>query len=346
MQQLVFVRPRQVEWQEAPEPCLQGPGEALVRPLAVATCDLDGAILQGQAPFAGPFALGHECIARVLEVGRDVTSIAPGDLVVVPFQIACGTCVPCRRGLTATCAAVPRVSMYGLGQAGGEYGGALSDVLRVPFADEMLLPCPPGVSPLALPSAGDNVADGWRAVAPALGQLPGASVLILCGPGSSSIPLYATQMARALDAGRVDVAAVRAQTVDLARSFGADSSLVNGWLKRLGSYDITVDASNDPEGLACAVRSTVAGGVCTSVSIYFDDGVALPLLEMYTKGITFVTGRVNSRAVLPEVLRLIAEQRIDPALVTTETAPWHEAPTALLSYTTKLVLYRVLPAPG
>ena len=58
------------------------------------------------------------------------------------------------------------------------------------------------------------------------------------------------------------------------------------------------------------------------------------------KGISFHTGRVHSRAVLPEVLALLAERRFDPDLVTTERASWNEAPEALLQYTTKLVVER------
>ena len=60
--------------------------------------------------------------------------------------------------------------------------------------------------------------------------------------------------------------------------------------KRVGSYAITVDASADPEGLALALRSTAPDGICTSTAIYFGEQPTLPLLEMYTKGITFKTG--------------------------------------------------------
>ena len=103
-------------------------GEALVRLVAVATCDLDAEIIAGWTPFAGPFAFGHEFVAEVLEVGSDVHHVCPGQLAVVPFQISCGECARCRRGLTANCTAVPNLSMYGFG---GNRGGALSDVVRV-----------------------------------------------------------------------------------------------------------------------------------------------------------------------------------------------------------------------
>ena len=65
MRELTFVGPGKVEWRDAPAPVLDGPNQALVRPIAVATCDLDVMLLRGNAPmFGANFPLGHECIAR------------------------------------------------------------------------------------------------------------------------------------------------------------------------------------------------------------------------------------------------------------------------------------------
>ena len=71
MRQLNFIEPGRAEWQEAPDPALEGPGEALVRPLAVAMCDLDAWVMRGTVPFEGPFALGHEFVGEVVEAGED-----------------------------------------------------------------------------------------------------------------------------------------------------------------------------------------------------------------------------------------------------------------------------------
>ncbi len=78
MRQLVYVKPGVVEWKDAPEPRLEAPSDAIVRPVAVAVCDLDVALLRGRAPFAGPFALGHEFVAEVVEVGNAVAEFRPG----------------------------------------------------------------------------------------------------------------------------------------------------------------------------------------------------------------------------------------------------------------------------
>lgn len=90
MRHLTFLGPRHVEWRDAPEPTLQGDAEALVRPIAVATCDLDAAIVRGQSPFTAPFALGHEFIAEVLETGVAVRTVSPGTVWRYPSSLAAG----------------------------------------------------------------------------------------------------------------------------------------------------------------------------------------------------------------------------------------------------------------
>src|SRR5712692_5255867 len=136
MRQLTYVGPDKLEWWDVPEPTLKEARDALVRPLTVSNCDLDPATIRGLTQFSAtaPFPLGHEFTAEVVEVGDDVRSVRPGDRVVVSFQICCGACGRCRRGLTGFCEAVPRGSMYGFGPLAGEWGGALSDLVRVPYA--------------------------------------------------------------------------------------------------------------------------------------------------------------------------------------------------------------------
>ncbi len=101
MRQLTFIKPGKLEWWDVPEPRSTSALQALVEPIAVASCDLDKPILHGEAPFRGPFAFGHEVVARVKEVGESVRTVKPREHVVVPFQISRGTCPACRRGFTA-----------------------------------------------------------------------------------------------------------------------------------------------------------------------------------------------------------------------------------------------------
>src|ERR1700685_1609198 len=110
MQRLILAGTAKVRWEEPGAPELADPAGAIVRPVAVATCDLDVAVLTGRYPLPGPYPFGHEAIGEVVETGSAVTTIVPGDLVVVPFQISCGACAPCRRGRTGNCASHPRMS--------------------------------------------------------------------------------------------------------------------------------------------------------------------------------------------------------------------------------------------
>lgn len=70
----------------------------------------------------------------MIEIGDEVATVQPGDRVVVPFQISCGTCASCVAGFTAHCVEVPPLSMYGFGLTGGLWGGAIADLMAVPYA--------------------------------------------------------------------------------------------------------------------------------------------------------------------------------------------------------------------
>jgi threonine dehydrogenase-like Zn-dependent dehydrogenase len=269
VQQLNYTSPDHLEWRDAPEPPLDSDRAALVRPRAVATCDLDALIIRGQSPFPPPFPIGHECVAEVVDAGDRVTSFGPGQLVSVPFQISCGECEPCRRGRTGNCAGVDFMSSYGFGPAVERWGGFLSDLVCVPYADHMLVPVPAGLEPAAVASASDNISDAWRAVGPPLAEDPGASVLVAGGAGPGSIGLYAAGLAVALGAESVLYVDSDADRRRTAESLGAET--LADPPKRLGPFPITVDASADPELLALALRSTAPDGTCTSTAIYFGD---------------------------------------------------------------------------
>ena len=340
MRQLTVVDKRRLEWLDAPEPKLQGSGEAIVRPLAVATCDLDREIVRGTTPFPLPIALGHECIGEVTDVGDDVTAISAGDVVAIPFQISCGTCDACREGRTGNCATVPFLSMYGFGAAGGDWGGALSDVVRVPYAEHMLVPLPAGVEPAAVASVGDNISDAWRTVAPHLEARPGASVLVV-GGGAWSIGLYAAGIAVALGAEQVDYMDSAPDRLERAGRLGATPVPVDDENReRPGRYDVTVDASGEHPGLRTALRATAPDGVCTSVSIFFEEETPLPLFEMYSKCVTFHTGRCHARPAMPRALELVSRGKLQPGLVTKAIVLWEEAAEALRAHEGKHVVVR------
>jgi threonine dehydrogenase-like Zn-dependent dehydrogenase len=340
MEQLVYTRPGHVEWQQVPEPELADPGAALVTPLAVARCDLD-APMAARGIFPGPFPVGHETAGVVAATGADVRRHRPGDTVIVPFQISCGHCGPCRAGMFAACATymAPIGGSFGFGPAGGGHGGALADLLLVPAADHLLVPAPPELPATTLALLSDNVVDGFRSVGPPLATVPGADVLIAAAaPGS--VPLYAVAVAVALG-GHVRYVDTDPRRVAAATALRAQATLHEGpWPRRFDPAPVTVDATGSPEGLAAVIRSTARYGHCTAVSIAFEPATPVPLLDMYTRGITFHTSRADSLRYLPDVLRLVAAGTFDPAAVPATICPWERAAEAWLEPAIKLVVAR------
>lgn len=336
MRQLTLTGPRKLEWLDVDEPRLEG-RDALVEPIAVATCDMDAMLVSGEVPYPLPIAMGHEAIARVVAVGEGVEGVEPGTLVAVPFQISCGQCGACREGRTCSCETVPRRSMYGFGEFGRGWGGALSDLMRVPFADFMLVPVPSGLEPGAIASVTDNLVDGWRCVAPQLEERPAAPVLVM--GGSPSVGLYAAGIAVALGAERVDYVDTDTDRLERARRLGANA-IEQEPPDRMGRYPITVDASGTHEGLGCALRSTTPDGLVTVASVFFEAETPVPMLEMYTRNVTVHTGRVHARAAMPAALELIADGRFKPELVTARVVPWAAAAEALVEDRRKLVFVK------
>lgn len=341
MQQLMFEDAGKYAWRDAPDPQLTGPGQALVRPLAVACCDLDVAVAAGRLPMPPGHAVGHEGVAEVIAVGDDVRGVNIGDRVIVPFQISCGQCSACLRGVTGSCAALPLMATYGMAPlAGLDGGGFMADVVLVPYADAMLVPLPAGADPVAVASMSDNIPDGWRGVGPYVDEmagLPSADRRVLV-VGRLSIGLYAAATAAAAGV-HVDYVDTDPQRLAVAEKLGAVVHDREKPDKSAEPYPITVHTSADPALLAAALRATWPDGVCTDTGIYAQGSVEMPLLPMYTRGVRFVTGRVNARAVMPEVLELFAAQDLSP--VVERVVPWEEAPEAWPTMRGKTVFSRV-----
>lgn len=338
MRQLTYLGPGRLAWTEAPDP-VAGPDDVVVRPLAVARCDLDAAMVAAGL-FTGPFPVGHELVAEVVAVGSAVTGWRGGERVIVPFQVSCGACVPCRDGRYAACAPhrARAGAAFGFGPDGGGHGGAMADLLLVPHADHLLQAAPLDVPLATLASLSDNVADGYRTVAGPLVEHPGAEVLIVGGAGDS-IGFYALRFAQVLGADGVRYVDTDPGRCAIAEALGAGVEHVEGpWPRRFPRSLVTVCYTIEAEGLAAAIASTDDYGHCTSASIQFSPTTPLPLLAMYTRGITFHTSRVDSRRYLPEVLDHVVSGAFDPLVVPTTVVGWDDALDAWPEPGTKLVV--------
>ncbi len=290
-----------LRWQEVLAPPAPGPLAAVVHPIAASNCELDCALAAGATQLPLPLHLGHECVAEVLEVGSQVTSVKPGDRVIVPFQINCGECAPCSQGLTGNCASVPPVSMYGFGLAGGHWGGAFSERLVVPFADAMCVPLPDGVDPAVACGLADNLCDAYRHIAPHLPKLlerdPDAEVAILSTDDRRSlfagaVGLYSGLIARALGARRVVLADGRSHVRAEAERLGMEAIEPRELRRRPGApLLIDMSFSELPTALAC----TAPDGICSSAGS-LHRGARVPLLLMYGRNVTLHVGRAHARA--------------------------------------------------
>ena len=323
-----------LRWRSVPVPTAPGPDGALVHPIAASTCDIDCPLVLGATQLALPLHLGHECVADVLSVGERVTSVRPGDRVVVPFQISCGQCTPCRAGHTGSCLAVPPLSAYGMGLATGHFGGAFSDQLAVPYADAMLVALPKGVDPVAAASVSDNICDAYRHIGPHLPEIlqadPDAEVLILAALGarpmfSASSPLYTGLVARALGARNVNLVDSRSHVRAHAQRLGINA-LAPRALRRRAPAPLVVHISVD--SLSTALAHTAPDGICTS-SGGLHRGARVPLLQMYIRRATLHVGIPHARPLMPPVLELMAQGSLPAGDVVTAVAPLDDAPAAL-----------------
>lgn len=333
----MFVEPGRADWVEAPTPVLQGPLEALVQPMAVTTCALDVWVMRGLVDSTGPFALGHEFMGTVVDIGEGVDTVSIGDQVIVAFEISCGTCARCRAGLTANCENAPKNAMFGLAPwSGADYGGALADVVRVPYADAMCLVVPPD-TPSAAASLGDNTTDAWRAVGPYIDAKQPQPVLVV---GNGPIGVAAAAIGRALGS---EVTYIATDPADKATAevFGADVVDASSFPKKATrKYAVTVSCGGDQAALRCALRSTDHGGVCTDTGIFFEPSTSVPLLAMYDTGITFRTGRAHVRADLPAVLELVVSDRLDIHKLIQSESGWDDAHVAFSGVHDKLLITR------
>ncbi|MEJ7726139.1 MAG: alcohol dehydrogenase catalytic domain-containing protein [Actinomycetes bacterium] len=188
MKALTWQGKRSVELTEVPDPVIQEPTDAIVRITSTGLCGSDLHLYEVMTPFmtAGDI-LGHEPMGIVEAVGADVTHIAVGDRVVVPFNISCGHCFMCGQGLQSQCETTQNreqgmgASLFGYTKLYGQVPGGQAELLRVPQAQYGPVKVPHGPADDRFLYLSDVLPTAWQAVEYA--EVPAGGTVLVLGLG-------------------------------------------------------------------------------------------------------------------------------------------------------------------
>ncbi|QNP61800.1 zinc-dependent alcohol dehydrogenase [Streptomyces genisteinicus] len=185
MKALTWHGKRDVRVDNVPDPVLKDPTDVIVNITSTGLCGSDLHLYELLGAYLDPGdILGHEPMGIVEETGTDVTALAPGDRVVVPFNVSCGTCHMCGQGLHSQCETT-QVTAYGKGAAlfgytklYGQVPGGQAEYLRVPFGDRLPVKVPHGPPDDRFVYLSDVLPTAWQAVEYAEVP-PGGSIAVL-----------------------------------------------------------------------------------------------------------------------------------------------------------------------
>ena len=229
---VVYIKPGEVQVQSIDFPKLQDPtsGKAiehgvLLKIVSTNICGSDQHMVRGRTTAPAGLVLGHEITGEVIEAGRDVLFIKKGDLVSVPFNIACGRCRNCKEGRTGICLNVNKSrpgAAYGYVDMGGWVGGQ-AEYVMVPYADFNLLKFPDRAKAMAkirdLTLLSDIFPTGFHGAVTA-GVGPGATVYVA---GAGPVGLASAASCHLLGAAVVIVGDMIPDRLDQAKSFGCET---------------------------------------------------------------------------------------------------------------------------
>jgi threonine dehydrogenase-like Zn-dependent dehydrogenase len=216
---------RDVRVDDVPDPVIQHPTDAIVRITTTAICGSDLHLYEIMGPFLEEGdILGHEPIGIVEEVGTEVTNLAPGDRVVIPFNISCGSCFMCEQGLQSQCETTQNreygrgASLFGYTKMYGQVPGGQAEFLRVPQAQYGPIKVPDGPPDERFIYLSDVLPTAWQAVEYA--NVPeGGSVAVL---GLGPIGDMCCRVAMQQGAGRVIGIDLVPERLERARARGAE----------------------------------------------------------------------------------------------------------------------------
>lgn len=360
---LTYRGPNKVRVEKKLEPKLEHPNDVILKVTRTAICGSDLHLLHGLIPDTRVGCVfGHEFAGVVEEVGSSVASLAKGDRVVVPFNISCGTCFFCQRGLTGNCEntnpnAGVASGVYGYSHTTGGYDGGQAEYVRVPFADVGPMKIPDGLTDEQVLFLSDILPTGYQAAE--MGEIKqGETVVVFgCGP----VGLFAQKSAWLMGAGRVIAVDPVQYRLDFAKRYnnvetvsfedapGGDVvSLLQKMTDGRGA-DVCIDAvgceaqgsfvqsflgvkAKLMAGSATAINWSIAsvrkGGNVVLIGVYGPPFNAVDIGSAMNKGITLRMNQANCKRYMPHLLEHIQAGRIDAEGIITHRVPLEHAADA------------------
>ncbi|MFI6785936.1 zinc-dependent alcohol dehydrogenase family protein [Nonomuraea sp. NPDC050383] len=310
MKALIYHGPGQRSWEETPDPRVTEATDAIVRVDAVTICGTDLHILKGDVPAVRPGTiLGHEAVGTVTATGTSVTTVEPGDRVLVSCISACGRCRYCRTGMFGQC----------LGGGGWILGhrvnGTQAEYVCVPFADTSVHLLPQGVSDEAALMLADILPTAYE-----VGVLngcvrPGDTVAVV---GAGPIGLAAITTARLFTPSHIIAVDLAPARLEAAGRLGADvvvgagddpAAAIAELTDGLGA-DVAIEAVGVPETFELCTRLVRPGGHVANVGVH-GKPAALHLEDLWIRDLTITTGLVDTFST-PALLAMVAAGRLDP----------------------------------
>jgi alcohol dehydrogenase len=310
MRAIVYHGPGSKGWEEVPEPTTQDSTDAIVRVDAVTICGTDLHILKGDVPAVTEGRiLGHEAVGTIEAVGSAVTTVSPGDRVLVSCITACGRCRFCKE------------ARYGLCTGGGGWilghriDGTQAEYVRVPFADTSTHRVPDGVSDEAVLMLADICPTSYE-VGVLNGRIgPGDSVAVV---GTGPIGLAAILTAQLFSPSHIVAIDIADARLDAAKRFGAGIVVNSGRENAVEKIreiteglgvDTAIEAVGVPETFELCAALVRPGGTVANVGVH-GKPATLHLEDLWIKGVTITTGLVDTSST-PTLLRLIASGELD-----------------------------------
>ncbi|HVV22714.1 MAG TPA: zinc-dependent alcohol dehydrogenase [Pseudonocardiaceae bacterium] len=276
---------RDVRVDTVPDPTIQDPTDVVVRITSSGICGSDLHLYEVFGPFlAEGDILGHEPMGVVEEVGPEVTELRPGDRVVVPFNVSCGTCYMCGQGLYSQCETTQvheygtGASLFGYTKLYGQVPGGQAEYLRVPFGNTLPIKVPDGPPDDRFVYLSDVLPTAWQAVEYA--DVPAGGSLVVLGLGP--IGDMCTRIARHRGAGTVigvDLVPERlarakandVHTIDLGTHGRELGDVVRGLTGGRGA-DAVIDA------VGMEAHGSPVGKVAHQLTSYLPDPVAAKMM--------------------------------------------------------------------